>query len=185
VRTRGLILASLLVLAAGSARAQVLEIGADGAVTTYSGPAVVTSERVVPLRRGDAVPPTSPEAVAAAVARSAGRHGLDPFLLSAVARRESGYRQDAVSPKGAVGVMQLMPATARALGVDPFDMAANVEGGAAYLASLLRRYRGDAATALAAYNAGPGAVARYGPVPPFGETKAYVNSVLALWAASR
>ena len=177
------LMAGVLSVLAGTARAQVFEIGADGVVTTYSGPAVVTSEGVRSLARSPENPAEGRSAIARALNLSAARHGVDPVLLSAVAKQESALRQNAMSPKGAVGVMQLMPATARQLGVDPSDMAANVDGGARYLAQLLRRYGGDAGTALAAYNAGPGAVARYGRAPPFAETQSYVKSVLSLWAA--
>ena len=110
---------------------------------------------------------------------AARRHGLDPALVRAVVAVESGFQPEAVSPKGAKGLMQLMPATARELGVaDPFDAAANLDGGSRYLRSLLARYEGDLAKALAAYNAGMGAVARHRGVPPYAETRRYVQKVL-------
>jgi soluble lytic murein transglycosylase-like protein len=116
------------------------------------------------------------EALAADVAR---RHGLDPALVLAVASIESGFQPKAVSPKGAQGLMQLMPATAVSLGVDDvFDPETNLEGGAQYLADLIALYGGDLTKALAAYNAGPGAVKRHGGVPPYRETRAYVKKVL-------
>ena len=116
------------------------------------------------------------EALAADVAR---RHGLDPALVLAVASVESGFRPKAVSPKGAQGLMQLMPATATSLGVtDAFDPETNLEGGSRYLAELIALYDGDLTKALAAYNAGPGAVKRHGGVPPYQETRAYVKKVL-------
>lgn len=112
-------------------------------------------------------------------ADAARRHGLDPDLVVAVAGVESGFRPTAVSPKGAQGVMQLMPGTARDLGVtDPLDPAANVDGGTRYLRDLLARFDGDLSKALAAYNAGPGAVARHQGVPPYRETQDYVKKVL-------
>jgi soluble lytic murein transglycosylase-like protein len=114
----------------------------------------------------------------AEIARAADRAALSPALIKAVAERESGFRPNAVSRAGAIGEMQLMPRTARALGVDPNDPDQNVKGGAVYLSSLMRRYDGDLIRALAAYNAGPGAVDRYGGVPPFAETKAYVAAIL-------
>jgi hypothetical protein len=115
-------------------------------------------------------------ALAVAAAR---RHGLEPALVLAVARVESGLHPDAVSPKGAQGLMQLMPKTAASLGVeDPFDPTQNLDGGARHLGSLLQRYDGDVAKALAAYNAGEGAVARHRGVPPYRETRNYVKSVL-------
>jgi hypothetical protein len=110
---------------------------------------------------------------------TARRHGLEPSLVRAVAAVESGFRPAAVSPKGAQGLMQLMPSTARSLGVeDAFDPASNLDGGTRHLRTLLERYEGDLAKALAAYNAGEGAVARHGGVPPYRETKAYVKKVL-------
>jgi soluble lytic murein transglycosylase-like protein len=120
-----------------------------------------------------------PTDLAQMVEAAARRHGLDPELVRAVVAVESGFRPDAVSPKGAQGLMQLMPATARALGVtDPFDPAANIDGGTRYLRILVTRYGGDLRRALAAYNAGEGAVARHGGVPPYPETLAYVRRVL-------
>ncbi len=105
--------------------------------------------------------------------------GLNWRILEAVARAESGGNHAAVSPKGAVGVMQLMPATARALGVNPYDLYQNVLGGARYLKMQLDRFGGNVVLALAAYNAGPGAVERYGGVPPYEETRTFVARVLA------
>jgi soluble lytic murein transglycosylase-like protein len=110
---------------------------------------------------------------------AARRHGLDPDLVQAVVAVESGFRPDALSPKGAQGLMQLMPRTARSLGVkDAFDPADNLDGGTRYLRALVTRYGGDVKHALAAYNAGEGAVARHGGVPPYPETLAYVRKVL-------
>ena len=106
---------------------------------------------------------------------------IDDAWLRAIAHAESGFAASAVSPKGAQGVMQLMPATARQLQVrDPFSPAQSIDGGARYLAELLRRFGGDRRLAAAAYNAGPGAVAKYGGVPPYAETRAYVEKVEAL-----
>lgn len=110
---------------------------------------------------------------------AARRHGLDPALMRAVMTAESGGDISARSPVGAIGLMQLMPATARELGVDPEDPAQNLDGGARYLADMVKRFgqRGG----VAAYNAGPGAVARHGGgVPPYPETQSYVTRVLAL-----
>ena len=108
------------------------------------------------------------------------RNGVDPALLAAVARQESGYNPRAVSPAGAQGLMQLMPATARGLGVsDPFDPAQAIDGAARMLHDLIGRF-GHVDLALAAYNAGPGAVTRYGGIPPYPETQNYVHSVLGM-----
>lgn len=106
--------------------------------------------------------------------------GLDPALIKAVIKAESGFRSGAVSAAGAQGLMQLMPATAASLGVtDAFDAEQNIMGGARYLKGQLERFGGDVQKALAAYNAGPGNVVRYGGVPPFTETQNYVRKVLA------
>lgn len=104
------------------------------------------------------------------------RQGVDPSLAVNVARQESGFRPDAVSPRGAIGPMQLMPATAQQLGVDPRDPAQNIRGGVTYLGQQMKAF-GDPRLAAAAYNAGPGAVRRAGGVPNYPETQAYVNAV--------
>jgi len=109
---------------------------------------------------------------------TAKKYGIEPGLLKAVAKVESDFNPFAVSKSGAMGLMQLMPGTAASLGVEnPFDAIENVEGGARYLRSLMDRYGGDARLALAAYNAGPGAVDRHGGVPPYRETTSYLNKI--------
>jgi cell wall-associated NlpC family hydrolase len=113
------------------------------------------------------------------------RYGLDPALLSAVAKTESGYRADATSAAGAQGLMQLMPATARSLGVDPADPAQAVDGAARLLADNLRSFHGRVDLALAAYNAGAGAVRKYNGIPPYAETQSYVTKVQTAWGALR
>ena len=124
-----------------------------------------------------------PEGIAELAERHAGRHGVDPRLVMAIIKVESGFDAGAVSPAGAGGLMQLMPGTRRELGVrDAFDPDANVEGGVRYFRAMLDRYGGDPRLALAAYNAGPANVDRYGGVPPFAETRAYVRKVLELYA---
>lgn len=114
--------------------------------------------------------------IRALILDAAARHGLPPDLLMRVANTESALNQGAVSPKGAIGVMQLMPGTARELGVDPNDVRQNIEGGARYLKKQLDTF-GKPELALAAYNAGPGAVRKYGGVPPYAETQAYVRKI--------
>lgn len=106
------------------------------------------------------------------------RHRVDPALLAAVARAESGFNPNAVSPAGALGLMQLMPDTAAYLGVNPMDPAQAIDGAARLLANNLRQF-GSVALAAAAYNAGPGAVSQYGGIPPYPETQNYVRKVLA------
>lgn len=115
------------------------------------------------------------------IREAAGLHRVDESLIRAVIHAESAYRPDAKSPKGAQGLMQLMPDTQRELGVvDPFDPVDNIEAGTRYLAGLLRRFGGDVTLASAAYNAGPGAVERHGGVPPYAETREYVRRVSIL-----
>jgi soluble lytic murein transglycosylase-like protein len=112
------------------------------------------------------------------IRETAERHGVSPDLVRAVIQAESGFNRWAVSPKGAMGLMQLMPATARDLGVaDPFHPAQNISGGVKYLAALLERFDQDVVRALAAYNAGPERVERYNGVPPFRETRDYVKKI--------
>lgn len=118
------------------------------------------------------------------VNRFAALYGVDPTLVRAVIHAESAFRPDAVSPKGAGGLMQLMPATAARFDVtDRFDPEDNIAGGVAYLALLLDMFQGDRELAVAAYNAGEGAVKRYGGIPPYEETRVYVKRVMQLQAA--
>jgi soluble lytic murein transglycosylase-like protein len=110
------------------------------------------------------------------------KYGVDEGLISAVIQAESNFDADAVSSAGALGLMQLMPATANSLGVsDPLDPEQNINGGTKLLSQLLDLYNGNTSLALAAYNAGPGAVATYGGIPPYQETQTYVQRVLQLW----
>ncbi len=109
---------------------------------------------------------------------AATKYGIDPALLKGLIRQESNFNASAQSGAGAQGLTQLMPGTASSLGVDPSDPAQAIEGGAKYLKQQLDRFGGDPSKALAAYNAGPGAVAKYGGVPPYAETQNYVQKVL-------
>ena len=136
-----------------------------------------------PIPRPAPEPPAPKPAVKASIqdliAGAAERHQIDPDFVTSVVKAESGFNSAAVSPKGAQGLMQLMPHTATALGVEnPFDPAANVEAGTKYLRQLLEQYKGDAVKALAAYNAGSKRVEQYGGVPPYAETRAYINRII-------
>ena len=168
-------MAAVAVFTAAPLHAQVIEIGSDGAARTYSGPTRFIS--------GASASDLAPVLVVQAPTvdrfeRAAKAEGLDVNLLRAVAWTESRGRQDAVSPKGALGIMQLMPGTAAELGVNPLDPDATVYGGARYLARQLNRFQ-SLPLALAAYNAGPGAVLRWGGIPPYAETQTYVARILS------
>lgn len=122
---------------------------------------------------------TAPSSFDELLNQAAAKEGIDASLLKAVAQTESGLDAGALSSAGAKGVMQLMDATARELGVtNSFDPAQNIAGGAKYLKQMLTRYGGDVKRALAAYNAGPGTVDSFGGVPPYAETQAYVEKIL-------
>jgi soluble lytic murein transglycosylase-like protein len=119
-------------------------------------------------------------AYAPLIEQAAARYGLDPSVLYGLIQQESGFNPSARSGAGALGLTQLMPGTAASLGVtEPLDPAQSIEGGARYLSQLLQQFGGNTADALAAYNAGPGAVQQYGGVPPYPETQQYVTDVLA------
>lgn len=139
----------------------------------------------VPVPPPATAPVPEPVKNAATLVRDAARRtGLPPALVESVARVESNLRPDAVSPKGALGVMQLMPATARALEADPHDTAQNIDAGARLLRELLLKYDGDVVKALSAYNAGSGAVDRYRGMPPYAETRDYVDKVIRAYVAA-
>lgn len=159
-------LAALAMASTGAARAQVLEIGDDGTAQKIGG-----GWTTAPA----ATAPSKSTAWRAEFEAAAAANDLDPDFLTAVARTESALDPRALSPAGAIGLMQLMPATARGLGVDPWDPRQNIMGGARHLRALLDRFDGRIDLALAAYNAGSGAVTRYGGVPPYAETRTYVD----------
>ena len=171
--------ALMLVAGPTAAFAQVIEISATGEAQTYDGPTMFTATAAVPIGPERARAETVGDP-ALLIEQAARIHRLDPTLLKAVAWQESRGRMRAISPRGALGVMQLMPSTANELGVDPRVMTDNIRGGAMYLRRQLDRF-GTVPLALAAYNAGPGAVLRYGGIPPYRETQSYVARIMARW----
>lgn len=204
----GLCLSLVFVLPATGAEVAVLDNGmrfeakrierdGDRVVlhTAGGGRIEISAERLAGVEHVEDAPPAaeaSPLPAPPAVAKSvqelvtdaALRYGLPPELVHGVAQAESAYRASAVSPKGAVGIMQLMPETARKFDADPADTVQNIDAGTRLLRELLLRYEGSengVRRALAAYNAGEGAVERYGGVPPYRETQGYVERVIALY----
>ncbi len=169
----------LLGLLAASAPGQVIEIDYQGVATTYDRPTLFNGEGAQPLTPAVAPGPLE-QSTLSMLASEARAHGIDPALIEAVAWQESRGSMAAISPKGAIGIMQLMPGTAAALGVNPYDATDNVRGGVRFLKSQIDRF-GSVELGLAAYNAGPGAVRRYGGIPPFRETRNYVAKILARW----
>ena len=163
-------------------RALVARIAPDE-VPYPDASAVSTASRKAPADALVSRRPVDSRPFADLIASVSLRHGINPALVHAVIEAESNYRPTAKSHVGARGLMQVMPATARDLGVTStgllFDPARNVEAGVKYLKALLERFDGDLPTALAAYNAGPGAVAKYDGIPPYPETRNYVRKVLS------
>ena len=157
----------------------VIEVPANSIVSfeaeEYIAPPVMTPKVDAPLPVSD---------TRTLVRDAALRSGLPPSLVESVARVESALRPEAVSPKGALGVMQLMPATARKLDADPRDTAQNIDAGARLLRGLLIKYDGDVVKALSAYNAGEGAVDRYRGMPPYPETQDYVDKVIRTYVSA-
>ena len=188
---------SLVALSASHAKADVLEIDGDGArwkagggaaipaaqpqAVAFEAPGEVPAEIYVPdIAVADPHAPGArvPGAYQAKVAELSARYDLSPALIEAMVWQESRWRANAVSPVGARGLAQLMPGTARYLGVDANDPFANLEGGARYLREQLDRFDGDIEKALAAYNAGPGRVMRAGGIPRIRETQLYVAAIM-------
>lgn len=200
------VVVSACAFAATPARADVLEIGTDGARWIAGAPASVVAEEAAAiaaatgeadfafdaaeaLPEGLDVPEQAvahthmsaaavPPAYQAKVAELAARFDLSPALIEALVWQESRWRSGAVSPVGARGLAQLMPGTARELGVNAADPFANLEGGARYLRAQMDRFGGDVEKALAAYNAGPGRVIKSGGVPRIRETQGYVAAIM-------
>ncbi|HXW34332.1 MAG TPA: transglycosylase SLT domain-containing protein, partial [Acidimicrobiales bacterium] len=125
-----------------------------------------------------------PDGLVGAFAAAGQQYGVPPSLLAAVAKQESGFDPGAVSSAGAEGLMQIMPGTAAGLGIDPMDPSQAIDGAAQLLSGYLQQYGGSVPLALAAYNAGPGAVSEYGGVPPYSETQAYVQDIMSMLGAT-
>jgi soluble lytic murein transglycosylase-like protein len=188
------------VVGASPASAQVMEIGEDGTVSVRTGAGAAnfevvtpasdkvvdnTGAPIVPAFAFTAVSPAPvPPRYAGVLMQAAAAANISPTLLSALVWQESRWNAQALSPKGAMGLAQLMPATARYLGVNPADPVANLHGGARYLRQLLDQFDGNVEKALAAYNAGPGRVRSAGGVPAIAETQNYVSSIVRRIAAS-
>lgn len=179
---------SLAICCAAPGYAQVYEVGDGGSVNVRDGGGAVSWRdvnavakpirplyQVVTPRASD----QSPALYAPALQQTAQHYRLSPALLEAVVWQESRWHDGAISPKGAIGLTQLMPATALALGVDARDPIANLDAGAHYLRLLLDHFGGDVVKALAAYNAGVARVERAGGIPPIRETQNYVSAILA------
>jgi soluble lytic murein transglycosylase-like protein len=155
----------------------IIEIGdlkPKRALVPAEEPAAAVTEMAIAVK-------TVPEMLRAA----ANRHGLPVEFVMAVAKAESGFQVKALSPKGAIGVMQLMPETAKQLKVNPHDPEQNIDAGVRLLKTLLLQYGQDGTRALAAYNAGPGAVAKYQGVPPYSETVQYVKRILTWYQQAK
>jgi soluble lytic murein transglycosylase-like protein len=180
-----------------AAVARVAELGTLLRPATVAAPAATPASPAQPAfaaQLAGAMSASSTPATAAAtganpfsadISAAAARNGVDPALLTGLIKAESNFDPNATSPAGAQGLAQLMPGTAAGLGVtNPLDPAQAIEGGAKYLRQQLDRFGGDASKALAAYNAGPGAVERFGGVPPYEETQSYVRRVLSYAAGA-
>ena len=176
----------------GELQTMVAQMTAPAAPAPAAAPAA-TSSFAGALAAAQTSPSAAPvtgtgasSAFDAQINAAAASNGIDPALLKGLVSQESGFNPSARSGAGAVGQTQLMPATASALGVtNPLDPAQSLQGGAKYLREQLDRFGGDEQLALAAYNAGPGAVQKYGGVPPYAETQNYVTSVMSKAAAFR
>jgi soluble lytic murein transglycosylase-like protein len=177
----------------GELQTMVAQMNAPATPAAAPAPTAPTSSFAGALAAAQTSPSAAPvsgtgdsSAFDAQINAAAASNGIDPALLKGLVSQESGFDPSARSGAGAVGLTQLMPATASALGVtNPLDPAQSLQGGAKYLREQLDRFGGDETLALAAYNAGPGAVQKYGGIPPYAETQNYVTSVMGKAAAFR
>lgn len=200
LRPMAVALGSAAAFVASPAFAQVMDIAPDGTVSVRQGAGAANWEVVTPAsdktvdQDGAPIVPSyayssltpivAPPQFTAALSQAAASANISPTLLSALVWQESRWNPQAVSPKGAMGLAQLMPATARYLGVNAADPIQNLQGGARYLRMLLDQFDGDVEKALAAYNAGPGRVRSAGGVPAIAETRNYVSSIVSRISAS-
>lgn len=178
-------------LTPAAAHADVFELATNGNFVEISRPAwqpepAIAFDGYAPASTAPMPEPTpSQKGVRQHIQHAAARYGINRDLVDAVAWQESRYNPRARSSAGAIGVMQLMPGTARQLGVtNPHDVRQNVTGGTAYLREQLERFGNNVPLALAAYNAGPGAVMKYGGIPPYRETQNYVRQIMRRMSAT-
>lgn len=176
-----LIVLPLLLLTITGGRASVFEFNTDGSISRFEASDYLSEMRHKHPSSQIFVPGPQNK-YDAFINEASTQYDVDADLIHAVIFVESGYQPEAISPKGAEGLMQLMPETARQFGVrDTFDPKQNINGGTALLQHLLGKYEGDISLTLAAYNAGEAAVKKYNGVPPYQETKAYINKVVGLY----
>lgn len=156
-----------------------VQTGTDSLYLNGAGRIPASPVPTVPAQPASTGKNESPASLDGLISKASSRYGVDERLIRSVIQTESNFDADVVSHAGAQGLMQLMPATARGLGVEnPFDPEQNIMGGTKYIKQMLDRYNNDPSLALAAYNAGPGNVDKYGGIPPFRETENYVSKVL-------
>ena len=162
-----------------NAEATVYEFNSDGTFTSHEAIDYLSREEALPVKHKISLPTTGEKQYNTIVEAAAQKYGVSPALIHAVILQESAYDPNVISPKGAMGLMQLMPQTAKRFNVrNSFDPEENIMAGTKLLSTLLRKYNHNMARALAAYNAGEGAVSKYDGIPPFSETQQYVQKII-------